>query len=688
MHGRRFFRVLTLVPLLAAAVALSSAQAAAAASIKVTVSPTSVAAGSTFTVKATAVDSLGNTLTSYSGTGTWSDLSGGLTPGAPLDFVNGISTTKARVAAPYKADTITVSSGGMSGTTKAFSVFGPLDHIALSGPGTPTAGATFKLTATAQDALNQTVANYSGTAVWSDLSGFLSPSTPAAFAKGISKTTTAMIPIPAHADTITLSSGGKSATTAPFNVFGPPNHIAVTAPSLVSAPRFFAVTATMEDSANNVLTSYAGPATWSDLSGTLTPSTPVNFVKGVSKNSNLRIFVAVNPNQITVQSGGVSGTSNQFDMPIITSSAETARPGGTINIAGSGWPASKPVWIDLLDNSTVTTIQFCVLRSDASGNVPTHACTIPPTISPADSYQLAASNGSDLNISWVDPSPFTVLNPKASWSGSSAYAGAQLAVSGTGFAHDSSLTVTLTDASNQSTTLPTNPASPASDDTGGFTVTFTIPGSTAPGSYTLNVTDASGNTQSESLTVLPPPSITTSSETGAPTQTINLGGSQWEANAPVNVSLHDDTTGSDNAICTLTADAAGNLPSTSCALPQVPAGDTYRLTASEPGNPAAKWTDSNTFALAQLAVWSSSSAAPGGTLTVSGYGFAANSSVTVNLIDSGNSSTTLSSGSLTDATGSFGSISFTIPPSQPSGSYTLQVIDASGHSATEGLTIP
>ena len=131
MCGRGLFRALALVPLLVATVALACAQAALADSINVTISPTAVAAGANFTVKAVAVDSTGHTLTSFSGPGAWSDASGGLVPSAPLNFVGGVSSTKAHVPTAYKGDTVTVTSGGLSGTSKPFAVFGPLDHIVL-----------------------------------------------------------------------------------------------------------------------------------------------------------------------------------------------------------------------------------------------------------------------------------------------------------------------------------------------------------------------------------------------------------------------------------------------------------------------------------------------------------------------------------------------------------------------------
>src|SRR5207302_1319086 len=147
---------------------------------------------------------------------------------------------------------ITVQSGSVSGTSPAFNLYGSLDHLVIGTPSNPAANSGFTVAATAQDVLNSTVANYNGSATWSDLSGSLGPSTPPNFVGGVSKTTNGTIPSPYHQNTITLQSGGDQVTTKAFNVLGPPDHIIVIGPATVSAPSQFAVTTTMYDSVGNV----------------------------------------------------------------------------------------------------------------------------------------------------------------------------------------------------------------------------------------------------------------------------------------------------------------------------------------------------------------------------------------------------------------------------------------------------
>jgi hypothetical protein len=62
---------------------------------------------------------------SYNAPATWSDLSGHLSPATPASFVNGVSKTRATVANPFRADKITIASGGKSKQSGPFDVRAP-----------------------------------------------------------------------------------------------------------------------------------------------------------------------------------------------------------------------------------------------------------------------------------------------------------------------------------------------------------------------------------------------------------------------------------------------------------------------------------------------------------------------------------------------------------------------------------
>jgi hypothetical protein len=79
-------------------------------------------AGKPFTVRVYAEDAAGNVITTYAGAPSWSDASGQLT-GSPAAFKRGLSSTAVTLAKAVKADTITVTAGGVSSTSGTFRVF-------------------------------------------------------------------------------------------------------------------------------------------------------------------------------------------------------------------------------------------------------------------------------------------------------------------------------------------------------------------------------------------------------------------------------------------------------------------------------------------------------------------------------------------------------------------------------------
>jgi hypothetical protein len=248
MSGRRLSRVLSPVALIVAAVALSCAQSAgatvAAVNINVTVSPAPVAAGQSFTVKARAVDaSSGKTVTTFNGAATLSDSTTTLSP-TTASFTKGVMTAPATISDAAKDDVITVS-----------------------------------------------------------------------------------------------SSGANPGNSAPFKVIGPATTIVLKAPGTVSAPNAFSLLATVEDTAGNTVP-YTGAGHWSDDSGSLHPSAPAAFSKGVSKNPKTSITQAVNPDTITVNADGVSG-STQVDMPVITPASTRAEPAAASTSPATAGPATR-----------------------------------------------------------------------------------------------------------------------------------------------------------------------------------------------------------------------------------------------------------------------------------------------------------------------------------------------------------
>lgn len=282
-----------------------------------------VTSGSAFTVTAIPRNSRGRSI-KFTGTATWSDLSGTLFPGAPLAFDNGSSTTSATVSVPFHRDQVTLTSSGVSGQSRYFNVLGPLASVAVKLPTrqSPTqpsleletvdADSQFTVKAEAFDSVGNLLSTYDGSGTWSSLDGGISPSSPSNFVEGVSLTT-ATIPGAFKNDQITLTTGGVVGSSHFFTVVGPLAAIAVKVSTPVTAGMPFTVKAVAMDSLGTPITDYNASATWSSLDGGLSPADPNDFVNGVSA-TGATVPSSFSDDQIMVASGGVSGRSPTFNV--------------------------------------------------------------------------------------------------------------------------------------------------------------------------------------------------------------------------------------------------------------------------------------------------------------------------------------------------------------------------------------
>lgn len=278
--------------------------------------------GTNFAVTARAYDAANTLLTSYNASATWSDTSGTMT-GAPTSFVNGVSSGSAQIPTPQHDDSLHVVSGAKAGDSPLFNVVGPLDHLVVHGLINANAGTTLTVNTTAYDSANNFLNTYNAPATWSDLSGGLSPSTPASFVNGMSSTN-ATFSTPFRGDRLQIVTGGVTGKSQLFNVLGPLHHFTVTAPAgPILTGTNFTVTTRAFDAVNNPLVTYGGSPTWSDLSGTLTPSGPAPFVNGVSVTTNAVVSTPQLADTITVTDGTKTGTSNAFDVTLNPDNAPT-----------------------------------------------------------------------------------------------------------------------------------------------------------------------------------------------------------------------------------------------------------------------------------------------------------------------------------------------------------------------------
>jgi hypothetical protein len=97
---------------------------------------------------------------------------------------------------------------------------------------------------------------------------------------------------------------------------------------------------------------YNAPATWSDLTGRLSPPAPAAFVNGVS-TTTATIPVAFGGNRITINSGGVNGQSGGFNVAGAPSGGNTSSSGSGSSTASDQssapltGPATQPLRVTL-----------------------------------------------------------------------------------------------------------------------------------------------------------------------------------------------------------------------------------------------------------------------------------------------------------------------------------------------------
>jgi len=297
--------------------------------------------GQAFTVKITAKDSAGQTVISYSGTNTLSDLTGSISPTSTGPFVNGVWQGAVTITKTRDDDTITTTGGGKQGVSNTFDVdvaAAGLDHFTFNSISSPqTAGVAFTVTVTAVDQYGNTVTSYTGTnsLTASTGSGTINPTSIGPFLNGVWSGSVAITKVQ-NGVTITTSGSGKTGTSNSFNVVvGALDHFVF---DTVSSPQTmgqaFTITITAVDAAGNTVASYTGSNTLSDTTGTITSTATGSFTNGVW-TGDIVINKAQNGVTITTSGSGKTGTSNSFDI--------ARRAGGAFDFIVTASPTSEQV---------------------------------------------------------------------------------------------------------------------------------------------------------------------------------------------------------------------------------------------------------------------------------------------------------------------------------------------------------
>ena len=280
-------------------------------------------AGTAFDIAITAQDAYNNTVTSFTGTVTLSDVTGTISPTTSANFTNGVLASQSVTITKASSNvTITATASGKTGTSNSFTVNpAALDHFTISTiPSPQTAGTAFPVTITAQDVYNNTVTGFSGTVNISISSGTVTPTTSGSFSGGV-RTESINVLTAGTGLTLTVDDGsGNTGTSNTFDVNpGALDHFEITATDGNNIPaqnvgQSFDIRIEAHDGNHNIVTSFIDPVTLSDLTGTISPTTSATFTAGVLDTQSVTITSTQTSNTITATGGGKSGTSNAFDV--------------------------------------------------------------------------------------------------------------------------------------------------------------------------------------------------------------------------------------------------------------------------------------------------------------------------------------------------------------------------------------
>ncbi|MCL4706623.1 hypothetical protein KJ068_15745 [bacterium] len=309
-------------------------------------------AGAGFAVTITAQDSLNNTIPTFAGPVTISDLTGTVTPTSNTGaFTLGVRTETLRIMQPATNNRITVSDGGRTSQSNPFNVnAGALDRFEFSLiPLSQTAGNAFMFSVTARDASGNAIP-YTGTVTLTDNTGTLSP-TSVVFSGQTSQTVNAVITKAQAGVVITASGALKTGQSNSFTV----NHAAlhrfvvtnVSDANIGSqtAGAAFAIKIVAQDQYNNIVVSHSGAGsavTLSNTTASIGPTSSGNFSGGILASQSVTITKTASADAITAThtASGTNGVSNNF--------AVNAGPLADFRIAPVGSPQTAGVAFPLI----------------------------------------------------------------------------------------------------------------------------------------------------------------------------------------------------------------------------------------------------------------------------------------------------------------------------------------------------
>jgi hypothetical protein len=316
-------------------------QAGAARMLQLTGVPSSVAAGTAFSVTVTARDQYNNVATGYRSTVTFSSTDTGATLPAAYAFTAadaGVHTfTNGVTLVTAGTQTISLTDGTLSASAMTTVQAGAATALQLTGVPTSTAaGAAFSVTITARDQNNNVATGYRGTVTFNSTDG--RATLPASYTftatdAGIHTFTNGVTLVTAGNQTLSVTDGTLNTSAAVTVQAGTATALQLTGvPANTTAGTAFSVTVTARDQYNNVATSYRGTITFSSSDARATLPATYSFT---ATDAGVHTFT----NGVTLITAG-NQTLSLTDGTLNTSTATTVQAGVAATLQLTGVPSS------------------------------------------------------------------------------------------------------------------------------------------------------------------------------------------------------------------------------------------------------------------------------------------------------------------------------------------------------------
>jgi hypothetical protein len=458
----------------------------------------------------------------------------------------------------------------------------------------------------------------------------------------------------AGGQTVTANDAGGNSATASFTV---------TVPSISLNPTSGYIGNTITVSGQNFVPSSAVAITYD---ATTVASTTANNSGQIPSGVTFTVPASVaGPHTVNAADAtGNSATATFTVTPSIVLSPSSGSVGSSVSVSGSGFSGSKTVTITFAGSAIATTPT--IVTTDAYGSF-SATFIVPATTAGGKTVTVTDSSSNSATATFT-------ITPAISLSPTSGNVGTTVTVSGTGFGATKTITIKY-----DTTTQTTSPTTVTTTSYGTFTCTFTVPASTSDG-HTVTATDSSypSNSASTKFTVIP--AITISPTSGNVGTTVTVSGTGFAGSKSITATFN-------GVPVTLSGTTStGSTGSFS--------GTTFTVPASTTGAKTVVITDASsnqgsaTFTVNPAITLSPTSGNVGSSVTVTGSGFAASSTVTINY--DGVVQTTSPATVTTSSSGAF-SASFSVPASVV-GAHTVSASDGSSSSSatftvTQSITL-